>query len=149
MQADVQPEYIASLRPDLVQNGGAPRHASPLPCLPDQARALDIGQRQRDRRLRQAGQPGKLGTGAAAELADVLQQQLLVQSAQQLRPGRLAVAQRTRRLTGSLTRELSGDLAGRRTGSLSGAPAAGLTGSLHRGPAASAPFTSGPRTVGR
>src|SRR6202012_678552 len=69
---DVQAEHQAGVRPDLVQPGRPPRHPGALPGDPDQARALDVAQRQRHRGLGQPGDPGELGPGAGTPLADVL-----------------------------------------------------------------------------
>ncbi len=88
---DVQPQHEARIRPDLVEQGGAPGQARALPGDPDQPRALDVGQRLRDRGLGEPGDAGEIGPRARPDLADVAEQQLLVQSPDELRPGRLAI----------------------------------------------------------
>ncbi len=100
LAADVEAEHQPGVRPDLVQQGGPAGHAGALARLPDQSGPLDVGQCQRHGRLGQPGQPGQVGPRAPAQPADVLQQELLVQRPEQLRPGRLAGPQLPWRLLG-------------------------------------------------
>jgi hypothetical protein len=88
--ADVQPEHQPGVRPDLVQPRGTPGHSGALPGDPDQARPLHVGQCQRDRGLGQARQARQVSPRARPELADLAEQELLVQGPDQLRPGGLA-----------------------------------------------------------
>src|SRR6516162_9283438 len=60
------------------------RSASAPARLPDQARLLDRGERQGDGGLGQPGQPGQVGPGTRAVVADVPEQQLFVERADEL-----------------------------------------------------------------
>jgi hypothetical protein len=75
---EVQAQHEPGVGPDLVELGRTTGHAGPLPGDADQAGPLDVAESQGHGGLGQAGNPGQLGPRAGTPLADVLQQQLLV-----------------------------------------------------------------------
>lgn len=88
--ADVQAEHEPGVGPDLVQPGAAPGHPGAVAGRPDQPGPLHVRHGQRHGGLGQPGQPGQVGPRARAELADLAEQQLLVELPDELRTRGLA-----------------------------------------------------------